>query len=138
MKKALLLLLFAASPVVASTSYDGVYACQFTKSAGMSYKDGAWQTSDFDTDAPFFLEVKNGKLDARAIHETFNIGTKLDLPICADDLIERVESCAGHFGQQMMINFESLNGGYSELTDAAADEDVQKSVSISLFTCQKM
>ena len=103
-------MLVAASPVAVAAGQP--WACQFTASGGLLWKNGQWKPSGFNTGQPFVL-VQDGDVLTRksAMTAMWGVGVGIDTREKIETFYKLV-SCQrkdGTFGHQIFCR--DLNGG---------------------------
>ena len=121
------------------------YACQYIKSAGLKWSKGFWEPTEFKSDLPFFLQVKGGSLTADSAAKALR--TELRDVVCnppasggGKDLAWTFHACSSTFGESLIFDHETQNGGISRIHGSAqATGDQRKdTLSVASFTCQKI
>jgi hypothetical protein len=127
---------FTGIGLASEPSSKQAYACQFTKDAGLDWKNGAWNVTQFVPQDPFILVVEDGILtDESAAGALSSSGSSIE---CSRDPLSR-QSCTDGFGGFLNFSEDDLSGGVAQLTGAMQPATAAKkdSVTVATFSCQK-
>jgi len=129
----LLLALTLASPALAQ-----VFACQNTDTTGFQYGGGRWSEARFVNPAPFFLELRGGRLTTESAAKVLNSRAS-DVRCEANGAGMRdVFHTCSHFSSQVVFAPQIGGGSVARMYGATMGGDRRDSVAVSLFTCQSM
>ena len=116
---------------------NDTYACQYIKTAGLSWKNGKWNSDSFINDDPFFLSAINNKLTSASVSKIFD-GTEVN---CFEKVtVSDSQTCATRFAELLIFNFKTMNGGVSNIYGSQVQSNQQRkdTLSVGAFTCTKM
>ncbi len=140
MKKFLLFLIFALSfsTIYAQTT---TYACQYVDANGFEWKNNRWARTGFKVRNPFFLKYNSSNIDPEsAFRVFFKNGSFAPYEISCVNVLNAANSCITVYGQSLVFNKENLEGATSQLLGSTeiGVNGRRDTVSVELFTCQKM
>jgi hypothetical protein len=124
---------------LASPSWAQVYACQFTMSSGFKFEAGSWASAIFKTRQPFFIALKDGQISTESAVKVLD-----SLPEWVRCDVTKVASNPGgvhhcsDYASQFVFSPENGTGALSKSLGSATRGPSRDTVSVSLFTCQRM
>jgi hypothetical protein len=126
-----------------SIAFAQTLACQFTDSAGLLWRNGAWQVSKFKVGAPFFLKIESGNVTPKSAAKV--MVNNPDGVFCHASRGNRVFCSTGvipdqyALGTSLIFDTKTMKGAISEILGGILQsQDYRDSLSVSAFTCQQM
>lgn len=135
-------LLLTALLLVHGAAMGQTFACQYTDSAGLDWKNGRWQTTRFHTRNPFFLKLNGSDLDKKTVADFFSSSgaSMAELHCQRHGVMKYYYSCLDGYGSFMFFDALTGKGGRSDIYGSApmTSPELQDSLTVAPFTCQKM
>lgn len=117
------------------------YACQFQSAGGLKWEGRQWKTKSFVLNKPFFITYSKNQIDKSSL-----------TGVLEDDDIEKIDcytyplggtSCSlkglAMFGKYFVFDTRTKNGSLTYVLGSTMNaETYRDSVSVKVFTCQKM
>lgn len=135
MKKLVALILLAlALPATGQV----IYACQYSRAIGFVSEQGSWKSTTFKLEKPFFLS-----LDSRGLPDEKSLAVFRMMPnkvTCERFAIDRdaIGCGEGQGASGLTFNTKTLEGAVSAIFGAGLTDPPRDTLSIKVFSCQKM
>ncbi len=122
----------------AAYAQDIIFACQETQASGFIWKNSRWNNVTFKAEDKFFIKIVNGKVEPQSLANALE--TKGDVT-CQENILGLYTTCRNlSLSKTILFSMTSGTGSIARQIGSviSAKDNEKDSVSISLFTCQKM
>lgn len=131
----ILLVLMASFSINSAIAEDQIFACQETHEIGYLWRNNSWIPKNFTVDGKFFIQIKDGKIQPESISGA--LGGKYST--CKDTFLGHISCQSGIMTNTMYFDTKTSKGSVArQLGSVMPDNTSKDSVSITLFSCQKM
>ncbi len=121
---------------------QSIFACQNIKSTGFEWKNNRWSETNYSIGKPFFIKLNGKSIDEESVWRIFSDQMKYYSgdETCTKNIVE-IFTCMTQIGESLVFNPKNGEGAKSELSGEAhksINSSRRDSVTVGLFTCQKM
>lgn len=132
--RAFLFVFFLMTSAVAVAD-DTIFACQEMQEIGYIWRNNSWFPNNFPGNGKFFIQFKDGKIQAESISSAIS-GLN---STCKETFFGYITCQSGTMTNTMLFDSTTGKGSVArQLGSVMGDASQKDSVSITLFSCQKM
>lgn len=130
----LLTLALVLSKAVPASAEEATLACQYTQSSGFLWSDGRWKHGQFETMPPFFMKLRDGKLDPSGADP---VDASASFQCSNQGLTPYITTCLEPRGTTLVYNSITKTGALALMYGAAQSplDQSKDTVTVSLFSC---